>query len=75
MEGSSLGADSTPSVPARRRFAGYEILAELGEHLGIKRFKATQLTLHRPVVLNVLPIESAKKPMCAAVFDRQMNVF
>jgi serine/threonine protein kinase len=68
-------SDSVPAPSPRRRFAGYEILAELGEHLGVKRYKATQLALHRPVVLNVLPAESAKKTMCAALFERQMNVF
>jgi len=62
-------------LPARRRFAGYEILAELGEYLGIRRYKATQIAMRRPVVLNVLPAESARKSMCAALFERQLNVF
>jgi len=70
-----MGSDLGSAPPVRRRFAGYEILAELGEHLGLKRYKAIQLALRRPVVLNVLPAESAKKSMCAALFERQMNVF
>jgi serine/threonine-protein kinase len=70
-----VATESAPASTPRRRFAGYEILAELGEYLGVKRYKATQLALHRLVVLNVLPAESAKKSMCAALFERQMNVF
>jgi serine/threonine protein kinase len=57
-----------------RRFAGYEITADLGADRGTHRFKATQLTMRRPVVLNVLPAESAKNPTRAAFFDRLRDV-
>jgi len=63
---------SPPS--SRRRFAGYEILADLRGHLGTRRYQATQLALRRPVVLNVLSSDDARRPMWAARFEREMRV-
>jgi serine/threonine protein kinase len=62
------------AVRPPRRFAGYEILDDLGVDRGTHRYKAVQLALGRHVVLNVLPLESAKNPTRAAFFDRLLGV-
>lgn len=64
--------NEAPTPP--RRFAGYEILADLGADRGTHRYKALQLAMHRTVVLNVLPAESAKNPTRAAFFERLLDV-
>ena len=61
-------------APHARRLPGYEIVSELGSYLGTLRYKAVQLALGRPVVLNVLPAETAKSATHAAFFERQRNV-
>lgn len=64
----------TPAAEVPRRIAGYEIIDDLGLVGATRRFKAVQVALGRPVVLNVLPAEAARKPALAAMFDRHVNV-
>lgn len=65
--------DARPA-PRPRRFAGYDIVTELYSSRGTQRYEAVQLALGRPVVLNVLPIESAKNPTRLAYFERERDV-
>jgi serine/threonine protein kinase len=57
-----------------RRFAGFEILADLGADRGTHRYRALQLAMKRTVVLNVLPADSAKNASRSAFFERLLDV-